>query len=64
MYFTDCVFFNFIIISMNKLAHPEGEKNSSRAALKNNIIFNLSTLSTTTIKEVAESTECKALNWY
>ena len=49
---------------MYKLAHPEGEKNSSRAALKNNIIFNLSTLSTTTIKEVAEATECKALHWY
>jgi isopentenyl diphosphate isomerase/L-lactate dehydrogenase-like FMN-dependent dehydrogenase len=49
---------------MNKLAHPEGEKNGSRACLKKNIIFNLSTLSTSTIKEVAESTECKALNWY
>ena len=49
---------------MYKLAHPEGEKNSSRAALKNNIIFNLSTLSTTTIKEIAEATECKALHWY
>lgn len=38
--------------AMNKLAHPMGEKNSAKSALKNNIVFSLSTISTTSMGEI------------
>lgn len=50
--------------AMHKLAHPEGEKNSARVALKKDIIYSLSTLSTCSLAEVGKATDYKSLNWY
>ena len=42
--------------AFHKLAHPDGELATGRAALKSKTIMTLSSLSTTTIEEVAEAT--------
>lgn len=43
--------------AFHRLAHPEGEKATARAAAKAGTIFTLSTLSTTSIEDVAATTD-------
>ena len=40
--------------SMNKLSHPESEKNLTRACFNHNIIFTQSTMSNSTIYEISK----------
>lgn len=50
--------------AMHKMAHPDGEMATARAAHKQNIAFTLSTLSTCNHKEVAEAQGDGAFRWY
>ena len=49
--------------AMQKMAHPEGECASARAAQAMGTIFILSTISTSSIEEVAEAAP-KAVKWF
>lgn len=49
--------------AMQRMAHPEGEIATAKAAAKENIIYILSTLSTSSIEEVTSSTE-NSTKWF
>lgn len=49
--------------AMQKMAHPDGELANARAAEKAGIIFTLSTISTSSIEEVAQAAP-KCIKWF
>ena len=51
-------------MAMNKLGHPEGERNPAKAAMKKGIIFTLSTFATANFKDIADASENKGNNWF
>jgi (S)-2-hydroxy-acid oxidase len=49
--------------AMQKMAHPDGECASARAAAAKNTVFVLSTISTTSIEDVAQAAP-NAIKWF